>query len=93
MKKVIKLLSGEIVFGEVEAAKDGEILIMNPWTADKGNLSPYMMIEMGEAVKAIQVHSMNIMWAAPLEDFVEANKVYVEKTTGIVTEQTPKIIM
>lgn len=97
MKKLLKLINGDIVFGEIEAveAKSGqtEILIKNPWTSHNGNISPYMMIEMGQAVPAVQIHPMNILWSAPLEDFEEANKVYIEKTTGIVVNPKEKIII
>jgi len=97
LKRLFKLIDGDTVFGDIETVqtKDGntEVLIKNPWTAKNGNMMPYMMDIMTEAVGAIQIHPMNILWSAPLEDFKQANELYIEKTTGIVTDSTSKIIM
>lgn len=84
-----KLISGENVFGEVEAGLEGQILIKKPYTAIQGNVMPYMIMDLGTAPGAIQIHPMNIIWSVPLDEFPQAEKIYKEAMGGIVTE-TPK---
>ncbi len=97
MKRLFKLINDETVFGEIETITTNngqtEILIKNPWTAKAGNMMPYMMDIMTEPVGAIQIHPMNIVWSAPLDEFKQAHDLYVEKTTGIVTNSKQKIIV
>lgn len=97
MRRLFKLINNEVIFGDIEVVttKEGqsEILIKNPWTAKAGNMMPYMMDVMSEAIGAVQIHPMNILWSCPLEEFKQANDLYIEKTTGIVTDSKQKIII
>jgi len=96
VKKVIKLINGEIVFGSVEAV-DGingqEILIKQPYQAQGGNIFPYGIKDLGNGPGAIQIHPMNVLWINPLEDFPEIQTAYLKATTNIEVNDTPKIIL
>ena len=84
-KKCLKLITGEVVFGEVEAAENGQdILVINPYTAENGNVMKYMFNTMTESPKAIQVNPVNIVWSCPLDEFEQANKVYLEQTSSLI---------
>ena len=97
LRRIFKLINNEVIFGDIEVVKtkDGqsEILIKNPWIAKGGNMMPYMMDVMSEPIGAVQIHPMNIIWSAPLEEFKQANDLYIEKTTGIITDSKQKIII
>lgn len=97
-KRLFKLINNEVVFGECETVQSGadapvEILIKTPFTAKSGNIMPYMVDVMTEAPSAVQIHPMNILWQVPLDEFPEANKVYLEATSGIVTDSQQRIII
>lgn len=96
IKKVIKLINGEIVFGSVEAVDSGngtEILIKQPYQAQSGNIFPYGIKDLGNGPGAIQIHPMNVLWINPLEDFPEIENAYLKATTNIAVNETPKIII
>lgn len=95
-KRLFKLINNEVIFGECETIEnDGgavEILIKTPYTAQSGNIMPYMVDVMTQAPSAVQIHPMNILWQVPLDEFAEAHKVYTEATSGIVTDTQQRII-
>ena len=79
--RFFKLVNNEVVFGECETVDAGngpEILIKCPFTAKNGNIMPYMQDIMTESPKAVQIHPINILWNVPLDEFPNANKLYVE---------------
>lgn len=97
-KHFFKLINNEVVFGEVEAVQKDqhtEILVKTPYTARNGSIMPYMVDVMGSAPGAIQIHPMNIVWSVPLDEFPEAERVYIEATSGIVMnkKEDKKIIV
>lgn len=96
-KRFFKLINNEIIFGDCEVVKnnngDGEILVKNPYTVKDSNLAPLMYIEVGEYCQAVQIHPMNILYSFPLSEFPNLEKTYIEKTTGLVTESKPSIIV
>ena len=96
-RRFFKLITNEVVFGDCETVltESGvtEILIKKPYTAKNGNIMPYMVDVMTSAPAAIQLHPMNIIWTVPLDEFAEANKVYVQATTGIILDAQPNIIV
>lgn len=92
-RRLFKLINGDVVFGETEAINEAEVLIKYPYTAEGGNIMPYMALVMGSAPGAIQLHVMNIVWSVPLDEFPEANSVYIKATTGIITDVKQKIII
>ena len=94
-KRLFKLVNDEVIFGEVEVLpteNGSEILIKKPFTAKNGNMMPYMVDVMTSAPSAIQIHPMNVLWSVPLDEFKEAEKLYIEATTGLVTETESQII-
>lgn len=98
MKKVIKLINGEILIGTVESAPNvhgvNEVLIKQPYTAiETVGLIPYCVTALGSAPAAVQIHPMNILWVSPLEDFPEANKTYIKATSGIEVQEKPSIVI
>jgi len=88
-KRFFKLINNEVIFGEIEVI-DGhngsEILIKTPYTAKSGKIMPYMLDVMMQSPKAIQIHPMNILWSVPLDEFEDANKLYIQATTDIITD-------
>jgi hypothetical protein len=96
-KRIMKLITNELVFGDVEVITNnsgqGEFLIRSPYTAISGDIMPYCHLDLGSAPGAVQIHPMNVVWQAPLDEFVELNKVYLQATTGIVTDTKPKIVI
>jgi len=96
VKKVIKLITGEIIFGNmegVESANGQEILIKQPYQAKEGNIMPYGILDLGNGPGAVQIHPMNVIWSSPLEDFPEIEKAYLKATTGIEIQEKSKIII
>ena len=96
VKKVIKLLNGEIVFGIVEAVpteNGSEILIRKPYQAEGGNIFPYGIKDLGNGPGAIQIHPINILWVNPLEDFPEIEHAYLKATTNIQVDKPKSIIL
>lgn len=96
VKKVLKLINGEIIFGEVEGvetANGTEILIKKPYQAKGGNIMPYGIQDLGNGPGAIQIHPINVLWVNPLEDFPEIETTYIKATTNIEIEKKPSIIM
>lgn len=97
-KRFFKLINNEVIFGETETVvtrEDGptELLIKTPYTAKNGNIMPYMVDIMMSAPAAVQIHPMNVLWSVPLDEFDEVYRVYVEATTGIITDPKQKIII
>ncbi len=96
-KRFFKLINNEIVFGECETVQTEagvvEVLIKKPYTAKAGNIMPYMVDVMTSAPAAIQIHPMNILWTVPLDEFEEANKVYIQATTGIILDPKERILI
>lgn len=96
-KRFFKLITNEVVFGDCETVQTEsgvtEILIKKPYTAKNGNIMPYMVDVMTSAPAAIQLHPMNILWTVPLDEFEEANKVYVQATTGIILDPAERILI
>jgi hypothetical protein len=95
VRRVLKLMSGEILIGEVsmiETVNSQEILIKTPFEVKNGVIKPYLLETMGNAPSAIQVHPINIVWALPLDEFENANKIYIQATTGIITDTKRGII-
>lgn len=95
IRRLFKLISGDVILGEVvlvETANGQEIQIKTPFTAKGGNIMPYMYDVMAQAPSAVQIHPMNILWSVPLDEFEEANKVYIQATTGIITDVKPELI-
>jgi hypothetical protein len=85
MKKVLKLMNNETLFGEVSAVQDSaEIFIENPWKVLGGEVMPYMEGDLMVPLKAVQIHPMNIIWSAPMDDFPELQRLWVSKTSGII---------
>ena len=87
-KRFFKLINDEVIFGEVDVVKGpnaNEILIKTPYTAKSGKVMPYMLDVMMQSPKAVQIHPMNVLWSVPLDEFEDANKVYIQATTGIIT--------
>lgn len=96
VKKVIKLITGEIIFGNmegVETANGQEILVKRPYQAKDGNIMPYGILDLGNAPGAVQIHPMNVIWSSPLEDFPEIETAYLKATTGIEVQEKSKIII
>ena len=96
MKKVLGLITGEIIIGPVEGIEtDGgiEILIKQPYQAIGGNIMPFRIKDLGNAPGALQINPMNIIWSGPIEDFPEIETVYLKATTKIEVAKTPKIIL
>lgn len=95
-KRVFKLINNEVILGEVySVTTEGggvEIMIKQPFTAKNGNIMPYMVDVLTSAPGGVQIHPMNVIWSVPLDEFPEANKVYIEATSGIITESEKKII-
>lgn len=99
-RRVFKLITGELVFGECEAVttKNGqtEILIKTPYTPLNGGIAAYCMTELAGSPAAIQIHPMNIVWQTMLSEFEEADKAYTEATTpksGIITDLKKPILI
>lgn len=96
-KRLFKTINDEIIFGDTEVITNnsgvGEFLIRNPYTAINGKLLQYCIKDLTEAPSAIQIHPMNVIWQTPLDEFPEVNKVYLEQTTGIVTDTKSKIVI
>jgi hypothetical protein len=97
-KRVLKLINDEVIFGECVSIVDeetgiGEILVKSPFTAKNGKMMPYMADVMSSAPAAVQIHPMNIIWQVPLDEFPDANKIYIEATSGIITETKQRIIV
>lgn len=95
-KRFFKLINDEVIFGDVEIINNGqhtEILIKTPYTAKNGNIMPYMIDVMMESPAAVQIHPMNVLWSVPLDEFEEANRVYIQATSGIITDPKHKIII
>lgn len=95
-RRFFKLINNEVIFGEIEviqAINGNEILIKTPYTAKNGNIMPYMVDVMTQSPSAVQIHPMNILWSVPLDEFEEANRVYIETTTGIITDPNYKILI
>jgi len=92
MNRVFKLVNDEIIIGDAETVYSdnpngepiGELLIKRPFTAKSGNIMPYLVSELTSAPAAIQIHPMNVLWALPLDEFPEAEKVYVKATSSII---------
>jgi len=86
VKKVIKLITGDIIFGNMEGVDTGagqEILVIKPYQAKDGNIMPYGILDLGSAPAAVQIHPMNIIWSAPLDDFPEIERAYIKATTNL----------
>lgn len=92
MKRLFKLINDEIIFGSVEVQEKGEIVITDPYTVKGGNMAPLMQIELNEYAKGVQIHPMNIIYNFPLEEFPNLNKMYIEQTTGIITDSKQLIV-
>lgn len=96
-KRLFKMINDEIIFGDVEVVTNnggvGEFLIRNPYTAINGNIMQYCVKDLTQAPAAIQIHPMNVIWQTPLDEFSEAYRVYMEQTTGIVTDSKSKIVI
>lgn len=96
-KRFFKLITNEVVFGDCETVQTEsgatEILVKKPYTAKNGNIMPYMVDVMTSAPAAIQLHPMNIIWTVPLDEFEEANKVYIQATTGIILDPAERILI
>jgi hypothetical protein len=85
MKKVLKLINNETLFGECTWVKDSpDLFIENPWKALGGEVMPYMEGDLMIPLKAVQIHPMNILWSAPMDDFPELQQLWVSKTSGII---------
>jgi len=92
--KVLKLLDGDLVLGEVEAVHTEhmtEILLKKPFTVTERGAMPYMYNILRKSPAAIQLNPGNIIWTAPLADFPDVEKVYLDATTKIVKPES-KII-
>lgn len=86
-KRLFKLITSEIVFGntEVHQGINGpEFHIKEPYTSKNGQLMPYMIQELGNAPAAINIHPMNVIWQVPLDEFKEAYDLYVKATSRII---------
>jgi hypothetical protein len=85
MKRVLKLINNETLFGEVSAV-DGspDVFIENPWKALGGEVMPYMQGDLMRPLKAVQIHPLNILWSAPMDDFPELQQLFVKETSGII---------
>lgn len=96
-KRMFKLITNELVFGDVEVITNnggqGEFLIKGPYTAIEGNIMPYCHLDLNASPSAIQVHPMNVIWQVPLDEFEELNRLYLQATTGIVTDTKSKVII
>lgn len=96
-KRLFKLINDEIIFGDVEVVTNnggvGEFLIKTPYTAINGKVLEYCVKDMTQAPSAVQIHPMNVIWQTPLDEFSEVYKVYMEQTTGIITDTKSKIII
>jgi hypothetical protein len=85
MKRVLKLINNETLFGEVTGVEGSpEVLIENPWKALGGEVMPYMQGDLMSPLKAVQIHPLNILWSAPMDDFPELQQLYVKETSGII---------
>lgn len=96
-KRVFKLITGEMVFGDCESVTTSngnvEILIKHPYTPLNGGIAAYCMAEMASPVAAIQIHPMNIIWQCPLNEFEQVDAAYTQATTGIITSSKAKILV
>lgn len=96
-KRMFKLITNELIFGDVEVITNnsgqGEFLIRSPYTAISGDIMPYCHLDLGSSPAAIQIHPMNVIWQVPLDEFEELNSLYLQATTGIVTDAKTKIII
>jgi len=93
--KALKLIDGELIFGEVEAIHNEqttEILVKTPFCAKSAGIMPYCMDLMTSAPAAIQVNPMNIIWSADLEDFPKACEIYKEATSKIIQPSSNIIV-
>jgi len=92
--KVLKLIDGDLVFGEVEAVhgETTEILMKNPFIAKPAGVMPYCVDLMTSAPAAIQINPVNIIWSAPLEDFPKALEIYQEATSKIIKPDSKIIV-
>ena len=94
--RVVNLITGEKLAGSVkvvEGINGQELLITKPFIIKDGGAFPYMVEDLGSAPAAVQVHPMNVIWSVPMGEFKELHKMYLEKTTGIVTEVKKEIII
>lgn len=86
-QRVFKLITGEILIGEVELVeteRGTEIIIKKPFTVKNGNLTPYMLAELLKAPGAIQIHPMNVIWNVDISEFPDVRTAYIKATTGII---------
>jgi len=94
--KVFKLIDGETIFGDCEAVytESGvtEILIKTPFCAKKEGVMPYMADLLTSAPAAVQIHPMNVLWQAPLEDFPKVLEVYTNATSKVIKPESKIII-
>jgi len=97
--RVIKLITGELIFGEVLAVPSGEgdnahveIQVKTPFTAVPAGVMPYLADVMGSAPGAVQIHPMNILFQLPLSEFPIAEKAYKEATSKIIAPESKIII-
>jgi len=93
--KVLKLLNNETIMGDAEGVYTDDItqiLVKMPYIAKNGNIMPYMMDEMMSAPAAVQIHPMNVLWSADLEDFPIAFKAYNDATSKILAPESNIII-
>lgn len=96
MKRLFKLITGELVFGTIEVVpqeQGQEILIRKPYQALDGNIFPYAIKDLAVAPGAIQIHPMNVVWSGPLEDFDQIHTAYLKATANIEVEKKPEIIL
>lgn len=87
-KRVFKLITNEVLFGEYEIIQEGErtgeIRIIRPYVYRGSKILPYMLDNLPSAPAAIQIHPMNVIWSVELDEFPDLNSAYTQATTDII---------
>lgn len=96
-KYLFKTINNDIIFGETEVIVNrdgiGEFLILKPYTSVNCEIMPYVLKDIGETPKAIQLNPINVVWQTPLDEFPKVFNIYTEQTTGIITEIKAKLVI
>jgi hypothetical protein len=99
MKRVLKLINGETLMGEVEVVKNSnpaigdEILIKKPFCAIPNvGMMPYMSDTLTNAPAAVQIHPMNVLWSVEMSEFPDALDNYNDACSEVLKPESTIII-
>ena len=100
-KRVFKLITGEIIFGEVTVINEDsgiQFLVKEPFESKKlengtNGIVPYLSQELGNGPGGVQFHIMNVIWSLPLDEFHSVEQAYNNATSEIIEPETPSIIL